>query len=49
MGFNLLGVDAEFQNGMGRCGAKVDRPKGHHFKNEGVVAIDLNNRVTSSR
>ncbi len=48
MGFDLFGVDAEFQTKWIAVAPRCIATKGHHFKNKGVVAIDLNNRVTAA-
>ena len=48
MGFDLFGVNAEFQTEWVAVAPRWVATKGHHFEDECVVAIDLNDRVTAA-
>jgi hypothetical protein len=48
MGFDLFGVDAEFQTEWVAVAPRWVATKSHDFKDEGVVAIDLDDRVTAA-
>ncbi|MFN9416062.1 MAG: hypothetical protein ACK578_00995 [Pirellula sp.] len=48
MGFDLFGVNAEFQTEWVAVAPRWVATKGHHFKDEGVVAIDLHDGVTAA-
>ncbi len=48
MGFDLFGMDSKFQTEWVAVAPRWVATKGHHFKYEGVVAMDLDDRVTAA-
>jgi hypothetical protein len=47
MRFDLLGMDAEFQTEGIAVAPRRIATKGHDFKNEGMVAINFDNRIST--
>ena len=48
MGFDLFGVNSKFQSEGVAIAPRWIATKGHDFKDEGVLTINLHNRVTAT-